>query len=126
VRAVRGESGQATVELAFCLPVLALVFAGLVETSMVAVDQVRVWHAAREAARASAVEPDPAAAREAASGAGLSDVDVSVEPGAEGRTPGSPTKVHVSYAYDSRVPLIGAVFERIVLEADATMRIERP
>ncbi len=125
MRGFRGESGQATVELALCLPALALVFAGLVETSMVAVDQVRVWHAAREAARASAVDPDPAAAREAAQ-AGLSDVEVSVEPGPEERTPGGATKVHVSYAYDSRVPLIGTVFERIVLEADATMRIERP
>jgi Flp pilus assembly protein TadG len=119
------ESGQATVELAFCLPVLALVFAGLVETSMVALDQVRVWHAAREAARVSAVEPDPEAARRAAAGAGLSNVDVAVEPRPEERTPGSPTKVHVSYAYDSRVPLVGTVFERIVLEADATTRIER-
>jgi hypothetical protein len=89
------------------------------------VDQVRVWHAAREAARASAVEPDPEAAREAAAASGLRDVEVAVEPHAEERSPGHPTTVHVSYPYDSRVPVVGAVFDRFVLEADATMRIER-
>lgn len=119
------EDGQTTVELALCLPVLALVFAGLVETSLLAVDQVRVWHAAREAARASAVEPDPGAAREAAGASGLRGLEVAIEPGAESRSPGRPTTVHVSYPYDSKVPLVGAVFERVVLEAGATMRIER-
>lgn len=125
MRSLVREDGQATLELALCLPVLALVFAGLVETSLLAVDQVRVWHAAREAARASAVEPDPSAARDAAEGAGLRGVEVAVEPGAEERSPGRPTTVHVSYPYDSKVPLVGPVFERFVLEADATMRIER-
>lgn len=123
---VRGEAGQATAELALCLPILALVFAGLVEASLVAVDQVRVWHSAREGARASAVEPDPAAARDAAAGSGLRGLDVSVEPAAGSRTRGRPTTVSVSYAYDGRVPLVGAVFERVVLRAEATMRIERP
>ena len=126
MRPVRGEHGQATVELALCLPVLALVGAGLVEVSMLAVDQVRVWHAAREAARAAAVEPDPAAAASAAESSGLSGIDVSVEPGAEERSPGRPTTVRVAYPYDARIPVIGAVFERVVLEAEATMRIERP
>lgn len=125
MRSLRSEDGQATLELALCLPVLALVFAGLVEVALVGVDQVRVQHAAREAARASAVEPDPRAAEDAATASGLRDLDVSVEPGAEKRAPGRPTTVHVRYPYDSRVPVVGAVFERFVLEADATMRIEQ-
>lgn len=122
----RGERGQATIELALSLPVLALVLAGLVETSMIAVDQVRVWHAAREAARVSAVEPDAAAASAAANRSGLSGVDVRVEPAAEQRTPGASTTIEVAYPYDSRVPLLGQLFERVVLRAEATMRIERP
>jgi Flp pilus assembly protein TadG len=121
----REEEGQATLELALCLPVLALVFAGVVEVALVGVDQVRVWHAAREAVRASAVEPDPQAATDAARASGLDGLEVSVEPGAEERAPGRPTTVHVAYPYDSRVPLVGAVFDRFVLEADATMRIEQ-
>lgn len=119
------EDGQATLELALCLPVLALVFAGLVEVSLVAVDQVRVAHAAREGARASAVDPDPGAARAAADASGLQGIEVAVEPGAEERSPGRPTTVRVAYPYRSRVPVVGDVFDRLVLEADATMRIER-
>lgn len=125
VRPFRREDGQATLELALCLPVLALVFAGVVEVALVGVDQVRVSHAAREAARASAVEPDPDAARRAAAASGLDGLEVAVEPGPEERSPGRPTTVHVAYPYDARVPVVGAAFERLVLEADATMRIER-
>ena len=124
MRSPQGEEGQATLEVALCLPLIALVFAGLVEASLVGVDQVRVWHAAREAARASAVDPDPGAARAAADASGLEDLDVTVEPGAEERSPGHPTTVRVAYPYDSRVPIVGAVFDRLVLKADATMRIE--
>ncbi|HEX2294038.1 MAG TPA: TadE family protein [Actinomycetota bacterium] len=120
-----GQEGQATLELALCLPVLAIVCAAVVEIALVGVDQVRVWHAAREAARISAVEPDPAAATDAARASGLDGLEVSVEPGAEERAPGRPTTVHVAYPYDARVPVVGAVFERLVLAADATTRIER-
>lgn len=125
VRRLHEEDGQATLELALCLPVLALVFAGVVEVALIGVDQVRVSHAAREAARVSAVEPDPAAAEDAAAVSGLDDLEVSIEPGAEERAPGRPTTVHVAYPYDARVPVVGRVFERFVLEADATMRIEQ-
>lgn len=121
----RDEPGQATVELALCLPLLALVFAGLVEASLVALDQVRVWHAAREGARAAAVEPDPAAAKEAATRSGLQDLEVEVEPGAEERAPGRPATVSVAYPYESRVPVLGAAFEGLVLRGEATTRIER-
>ncbi len=123
---LRGDDGQATVELALCLPLLALVCAGLVEASLLALDQVRVWHAAREAARAAAVEPDPAAAREAAGRAGLDRLEVTVEPAPEERAPGRPATVSLAYRYDARVPLLGAAFETVVLRATATTRIERP
>ena len=113
-------------ELALCLPLLALVCAGLVETSLVALDQVRVWHAAREAARAAAVEPDPSAAEEAAERSGLRGLEVSVEPASEERSPGRPATVKVSYRYDSRIPILGLAFESVVLDAQATTRIERP
>jgi Flp pilus assembly protein TadG len=123
---LHGEDGQATVELALCLPLLAFVCAGLVETSLLALDQVRVWHAAREAARSAAVEPDPAVTREAAGRSGLVGLDVSVSPAAQERAPGRPTTVSLAYRYDARVPLVGAAFEAVVLRAEATTRIERP
>lgn len=122
----RDERGQATVELALCLPLLALVCAGLVEASLLALDQVRVWHAAREAARVAAVEPDPAAARKAAEGSGLEALDVSVSPASQERAAGRATTVSLAYRYDGRVPFAGAAFETVVLRAEATTRIERP
>ncbi|HEX2196053.1 MAG TPA: hypothetical protein VHJ76_03925, partial [Actinomycetota bacterium] len=70
-------------------------------------------------------EPDPEAAVDAAAASGLPGLDVAVDPGPEERAPGRPTTARVSYRYDSRVPLVGSVFERLVLKADATMRIER-
>lgn len=120
------DDGQATVELALCLPLLALVCAGLVEASLLALDQVRVWHAAREAARVAAVEPDPAAARDAAGRSGLERVEVAVTPTAQERSPGRPATVSLSYRYDARIPFVGAAFEAVVLRAAATTRIERP
>ncbi|HEV2756966.1 MAG TPA: TadE/TadG family type IV pilus assembly protein [Actinomycetota bacterium] len=123
---LRDEGGQATVELALCLPLLALVCAGLVEASLLALDQVRVWHGAREAARVAAVEPDPAAARDAAGRSGLEGLDVSVTPASQERAPGRPATVSLAYRYDGRIPIVGAAFEAIVLRAEATTRIERP
>jgi Flp pilus assembly protein TadG len=77
----RGEAGQAAVELALCLPLLAAIGLALLQVALVVRDQVLVTHAAREAAREAAVSPDPGAARRAAlAGAELDgdrlDVDV--------------------------------------------------
>ena len=119
------DRGQTTLELALCLPLLALVFGGLVEASMLGVDQLRLWHSAREAARVSAVDPDPQAAREAAGRSGLTDVQVTVRLDPAERSPGRPLTVELSYDYDSNVPVVGTLFDRVVLGAEATMRIER-
>jgi len=120
------ERGQATVEFALCLPFVAIVLAGLFETGMVVSDQVRLWHAAREAARVAVVEPDPAAARRAAEGVGLDGVGVDVTPGRTGRRQGEPLTVSLTYRPLGRMPLIGELFEHLYLRAQATMRIEQP
>ncbi len=78
----RDDRGQATVELALVLPLVALVLAALVQAVVVARDQLLVVHAAREAARAAAVDPAPGAAMDAAELSGpldprRLDVDVS-------------------------------------------------
>ena len=71
----RRDSGQATVELALVLPLVALLLVALVQAAVVARDQLLVTHAAREAVRAAAVDPDPAAATRAARRAGPLDAD---------------------------------------------------
>lgn len=122
----RSDRGQATIELALCLPVVALLIAMLVEAGGLATDHIRLWHAAREAARVAVVEPDGSEAQAAAAGVGLDDVEMTIEPGVDGRVRGEPLTVTVSYRPRGRVPLIGELFRSMTLTAAATMRIERP
>ena len=58
-----GERGQAALEFALCLPILALLLLALVQVGLVVCDQVAVVHAAREGARAAAVTGPAQAAR---------------------------------------------------------------
>ena len=80
MRRAGAERGQATVELALCLPIVLFVLGALVEIGLIAADQVRLWHAAREAARIAVVDPDPATARRAAEGAGFGSLHLAVNP----------------------------------------------
>lgn len=123
---IRAQKGQATVELALLLPVVALLAWALVEVGAVAVDNVRLWHAAREAARVGAVDADLSAITDAAEGSGLRPIELTVRPDAEDRVQGEPLTVRVAYRPSSRAPLIGALLEGVVLTAGATMRIEQP
>lgn len=121
-----GARGQATVELALCLPVVLALVAALVEVGALAGEQVRVWHAAREAARAAAVDGDVDAARAGAERAGLRPVDVDVDPPPSQRRAGDPVTVSLAYRHRGRVPVMRALFDGVVLRAHASMRIESP
>lgn len=123
---IRDERGQSTVELALCLPIVVIVLAVVVQVGLVASDHVKVWHAAREAARVAAVDPDEAAISRAAAGAGLEPLEITVEPEELYRRQGEPVTVAVSYAPSTRVPAIGSLFEGLRLVAEASMRIEQP
>ena len=120
------ERGQSTIELALCLPLVALLMAAVIEAAGLATDHVRVWHAAREAARVAVVDPDVSAIREAASAGGLDGLDLAVEPRPEERVRGEPLTVKVTYLAGSHLPLIRRFFAGITMHASATMRIERP
>ncbi|MBA3630025.1 MAG: pilus assembly protein [Actinobacteria bacterium] len=120
------ERGQATLELALCLPLVAFVLAAVTETGLLVGDQMRLWHAAREAARSAVVDPDPDAARRAVAGAGLENAEVSVTPSGAARSAGEPLTVRLSLQPGGTTPLVGRLFSSIELHADATMRIELP
>lgn len=93
---------------------------------MVGLDQMRLWHAAREAARTAVVNSDEQAIRSAAARSGLSPLEISIDPDTFRRTSGSPLTVELSYRPDGRVPVLGSFVEGLSLSASATMRIERP
>jgi len=119
------EHGQATVELALVLPLVAVLLLALVQAAVVARDQVLVAHAAREAARVAAVDDDAAAARLAAEQAGPLAADrLEVEVTGRGEA-GSRVRVVVRYALPTRLPLVGRALDDVMLTASATMRVER-
>lgn len=118
-----GAAGQATVELALVLPVLLLFALVVVQAGLVAHDLVLVHHAAREAARAGAVEPDPRTVRTAAVSAGGLDAS-RLSVGWTGAGRGQRGRVDLVYRAPTSVPLVGALVGDIELRAHATVRIE--
>jgi hypothetical protein len=115
------QHGQAAVELALALPLVALLLLAVVQVGLVVRDQVLTVHAAREAARAAAVDSDPGRARAAAlAGSGLPGGRLVVE-----LRRGTSAEVTVRYRSATDLPLVGPLLPDIVLRAKATMRSER-
>ena len=120
------DRGQASVELALLLPIVVLLLLAVLQVGLLARDVVLVTHAAREAARAAATDPDATAAQEAAAGsAGLRRDRISVEVRGRGE-PGSRVSVTVTYRAPTAVPLVGALVGDRTLVSTATMRVETP
>jgi Flp pilus assembly protein TadG len=119
-----GDAGQAVVETALVLPLVVLFLLAVIQVGLVVRAQVLVTHAAREAARAAAVDPAPDAAAAAAEGATTLDASrLHVEvAGREGR--GSHVLVRVVYRAATDVPIVGALVGDVTIEAAATMRVE--
>lgn len=122
---LRGDRGQATLELALCLPIAVALLGAAMETGLLALDHIRLWHAAREAVRVATVTPDEAEVRAAASDSGIAPVTVQVSPAGPLRVAGEPVSVTVTHRRKATVPLIGTFFDG-PLKAAATMRIESP
>lgn len=110
------DRGQATVEFALVLPLLVLCIAGLVWVGNLMATQVRLENAAREGARAAAVEPERAAvAAQAAATRSFDGLSVAT------RLESDFVVVEVAVEV-SGVPIIGVGSRR--LTADAAMRRE--
>jgi Flp pilus assembly protein TadG len=118
----RRDCGQATVELALCLPMLCVLLLGVVQVAVVVRDQLAVELAAREAARAAAVAAD-------ATGAGTSAAHTAVrlEPlDVRITTAGATVTAAVRYVDHTDVPLIGMLLPDVTVSASATMQLEPP
>ncbi|MCU1456646.1 MAG: TadE-like protein [Actinomycetia bacterium] len=108
-------------ELALGLPVIVILGLLLIQVALLARDEVAVVHAAREAARAASVDPDPARAEAAAQ---------HVLPGARvelGPRPDVGGELTVTVTDRSRtdVPLVGPMLADPELRASVTIRVER-
>lgn len=121
----RPDRGQATVELALVLPLVVLLLLMLIQGGLLVRDQILATHAAREAARAAAVDVDPAAGRRAAQAAGPLDPSRLRVRVVHRGGPGSRLLVHVAYDSPTHLPLVGRFLGDVRLRASASMRVER-
>jgi hypothetical protein len=117
----RSDRGQATVELALVLPVLLLFLLALVQTALVARDQLLVQDAARSAVREASVGAEQGRVVDAARRT-LAGVVVEVR---RSGGVGDPVRVTVRYVDHTNLPLVGPLFPDVVLHATSTMRAER-
>ena len=119
------QRGQAAVELALVLPLVALLALALVQVALVVRDQVRITFGAREGARQAAVEDDEASVRRAVAVSTRLDGDrLEVDVGRRG-PPGSRVTVRVAYRAPTDLPLVGRLVGDVHLEGVAAMRVER-
>ena len=115
------ERGQATAELALTLPLVFLALLAVIQVGLLVRDRLAVVHAAREAARAASVDPDPRAAIDAARRTVPdADVEVGPRPGI-----GEPIAVEVRYRAATTLPIVGVLFPDPVLRSRAVIRVER-
>lgn len=103
------------------LPVLVLALLAVIQVALVVRDRVALVHAAREAARAASVDPDPSRAVRAAR---------RTLPGAQvrvGHRPkvGEPITVVVTYRSSTDLPLVGALFPDPLFRSQVAMRVEK-
>lgn len=116
------DRGQATVEFALALPLVAILVLGVVQLIVVARDQLAVELAARDGARAAAVSASPAAAARAAAERAVRLRPLSVSTG----TSGDRVTVTVTHRSATDVPLIGALLADVEVTGRATMLREPP
>jgi Flp pilus assembly protein TadG len=115
--------GQATVELALGLPVVCLAMLLVLQLSLVGRDAILVQHAAREAARAAAVQPSSSAAR-----AGALASTTALDPHrleVDLRRRAGRVTVRVRYQAVTGLPMVGALVPDPELRSEVTMLEER-
>ena len=96
----------------------------LVQVGLLVRDHILVVHAAREAARAAAVDPTAevaTAAAVAATGLDPSRVEVTAE---GSRVTGGLLQVTVRYRPEPAVPIVGRLFPDSAIEEKFTVRVE--
>lgn len=120
----KDQRGQATVEVALVLPLVVLFTLIVVQAALVGKDLLLVNHAAREAARAAAVDPTPAAALQGAAAAGGLDRSRLSSRLSGGTSRGDRATATVTYRSPTNVPLVGRLVGDIELNAQVTMRVE--
>ena len=122
----RGHGGQATVELVLLLPVVVLALLLVIQVGLIARTQVLVVNAAREGARAAAIDGTGAARAAAARSPGIDDGRLTVVAETEPGETRDLVRVEVRYRARTDVPLAGALVAEPELRAEVVMLAEDP
>jgi Flp pilus assembly protein TadG len=122
-RKQQGERGQALVEFALVLPILATLILGIVQFGIVFHDYLALADAVRTGARQASVTHDAGAATTAVvnSASELNPSDLSVDVQSSWQT-GQDVTVTATYPYD--ISLLGVVVKSGRLNAKTTARVE--
>jgi len=126
---MRSEKGQATVELALGLTVVALLLFGMIDFGQIMHAKTILNHAGREAARAASLGGTDADIRDAAlrSASGLSTdkIVVAIQPGPAERKRGTYANVELRYSISIETPLMAGIIPNpFPVKASASMRME--
>jgi Flp pilus assembly protein TadG len=120
----RTDGGQAAVELALALPLVAVFLFGAVQVVAVARDQIAVVHAARELARAAAVAGD-SPLDGSSTVTGITDLEPARLTVAVSMSSSSGrVRAEVRYRSPTDVPFIGALLPDVTVVGTATMARE--
>lgn len=124
---LRNKRGQAMVEMAFAVPILVLLLAGILDMGRVVHDALTINYAAREGARVAAVGADNAAILTAIYNASRS-VNLTDTPDISpltDRKPNQPVTITISHTVPILFPVISALVPNpFPLQATAVMRME--
>jgi len=121
-RGTGSDRGQATVELALAVPVLLVGLLLVVQAGLVVAEHVATVHAAREAARAVAVDGRRGVAADAVADVGRDGCRTAVDRPAQ---VGAILSVTVTCAVATDVPFVGPLLPDIDVRSQAAMRVER-
>jgi Flp pilus assembly protein TadG len=118
----RRDDGQAAVELALALPLVAVFLLGAVQVVAVARDEIAVVHAARELARAAAVAGD-SPPNGMSTVTGITDLDAARLAVSLSSSSGR-VRAEVRYRSPTDVPIVGAFLPDVTVVGTATMALE--
>lgn len=116
----RDDRGQATVEVALALPVVIVLLLVAAQVVAVARDQITVIHAARELARAAAVDPNVDSRAALGHAVTLEPARVQSAVSIDARW----ANAEVRYRSPTDVPIVGALVPDVVVSARASMQRE--
>jgi hypothetical protein len=130
----RPERGAALVEMAMVIPLFLVLVFGIMEAGWLFSQLTETRNAAREGARLAVVDFGPATqvATETCNRAVLSSDGALVSISSFGNVgdplsdPNARVTVHIENSYESITGFLDPIFQGISLDADVTMRVERP